>query len=102
MSSADVRFDPSGAPVAAGVPAPWRPVPVWRLLMIAARVVVALCGRLRVGGGIPARRRGTPVIVASNHIGTFDPIALVAAMRVRRWSPRLLAAAGLFRVPLVG
>ncbi|GIJ45622.1 1-acyl-sn-glycerol-3-phosphate acyltransferase [Virgisporangium aliadipatigenens] len=86
----------------AAIPAQWRPSSLWRALMVAARFAVALVGRLRVTGDIPAQLRGTPVIVASNHIGTFDPIALVAAMRVRRLSPRLLAAAGLFRVPVVG
>ena len=70
--------------------------------MLAARIVCAVLGRLRVTGDIPAHLRGTPVIVASNHIGTFDPIALVAAMQVRGVPPRLLAAAGLFRVPVVG
>ena len=38
----------------------------------------------------------------TNHIGNFDPIVLVAAMRTRRLAPRLMAAAGLFRVPVVG
>jgi 1-acyl-sn-glycerol-3-phosphate acyltransferase len=92
----------TGAAREAAVPATWWPSPVWRLLMIAARVAVAVVGRLRVTGDIAPALRGTPVIVASNHIGAFDPIALVAAMRVRRLSPRLLAAAGLFRVPVIG
>jgi 1-acyl-sn-glycerol-3-phosphate acyltransferase len=42
------------------------------------------------------------VIVASNHIGTFDPIVLVAALHKRRLAPRLLATAGLFRAPVLG
>jgi 1-acyl-sn-glycerol-3-phosphate acyltransferase len=59
-------------------------------------------GRLRVTGDLPPELRGTPVLMASNHIGNFDPIVLVAAMRTRRIAPRLMATAGLFRAPVVG
>ena len=41
--------------------------------------MVALVGRLRVTGDVPAALRGTPVLVAGNHIGNFDPVVLVAA-----------------------
>jgi 1-acyl-sn-glycerol-3-phosphate acyltransferase len=70
--------------------------------MVLARVVVAVVGRLRVTGDVPASLRGTAVLVASNHIGNFDPIVLVAALRTRRLAPRLLATAGLFRAPVIG
>jgi 1-acyl-sn-glycerol-3-phosphate acyltransferase len=40
--------------------------------------------------------------MAGNHIGIFDPLALVAAARVRRLAPRIMATAGVFRVPVVG
>jgi 1-acyl-sn-glycerol-3-phosphate acyltransferase len=86
----------------AAASSPWRAPVVWRVLMALSRVVVALFGRLRVTGDIPAELRGTPVIVASNHIGTFDPLVLVAALHARKLAPRLLAAAGLFRAPLIG
>jgi 1-acyl-sn-glycerol-3-phosphate acyltransferase len=80
----------------------WRAPRVWRVLMLVARIVVAVVGRLRVTGDLPPELRGTPVLMASNHIGNFDPIVLVAAMRARRIAPRLMATAGLFRAPIVG
>jgi 1-acyl-sn-glycerol-3-phosphate acyltransferase len=70
--------------------------------MVVARVAVALVGRLRVTGDVPAELRGRPVLVASNHIGNFDPVVLVAGLRARRIAPRLLATAGLFRAPVLG
>ena len=76
---------------------------LWRVLLVVARCVVALVGPLRVSGDVPDRlRHGAPLILASNHIGNFDPVVLVAAMRTRGLAPRLLAAAGLFRAPVVG
>jgi 1-acyl-sn-glycerol-3-phosphate acyltransferase len=84
------------------VPPSWRAPLVWRVLMVAARVLCALVGRLRVTGDVPAQLRGAALLVASNHIGNLDPIALVAAMHKRGMAPRLLAAAGLFRAPIVG
>lgn len=80
----------------------WRAPLLWRVLMVAARMLVACIGRLRVTGEVPASLRGTPVVVAVNHVGNFDPIVVVAAMRVRRLAPRLLATAGLFRTPVIG
>jgi 1-acyl-sn-glycerol-3-phosphate acyltransferase len=90
------------AEIGAAADPAWRGPLVWRVLMALARVAVALVGRLRVTGDLPAELRGTPVLMASNHIGNFDPIVLVAAMRVRRIAPRLMATAGLFRAPVVG
>jgi 1-acyl-sn-glycerol-3-phosphate acyltransferase len=75
---------------------------VWRLLLAAARVVCAVFCRLRVTGDVPGHLRGTAMIMASNHVGNFDPVVLVAAMYTRRMAPRILAAAGLFRAPVVG
>jgi 1-acyl-sn-glycerol-3-phosphate acyltransferase len=80
----------------------WQAPLVWRVLMTVARVAVTLVGRLRVTGDVPAQLRGTPILVASNHIGTFDPVVLVAALHTRGLAPRLLAAAGLFRAPVIG
>jgi 1-acyl-sn-glycerol-3-phosphate acyltransferase len=80
----------------------WQAPLVWRVLMVAARVLVGGVGRLRVTGEVPQSLRGTPVVVAVNHVGNFDPLVLVAAMRVRRLAPRLLATAGLFRAPVIG
>jgi 1-acyl-sn-glycerol-3-phosphate acyltransferase len=70
--------------------------------MVAARVLVACVGRLRVTGDVPQSLRGTPVVVAVNHVGNFDPVVVVAAMRTRGLAPRLLATAGLFRAPVIG
>jgi 1-acyl-sn-glycerol-3-phosphate acyltransferase len=83
---------------AGGWPAPL----VWRVLLVAARVLVGGVGRLRVTGEVPESLRGTPVVVAVNHVGNFDPIVIAAAMRVRGMAPRLLATAGLFRAPVIG
>ena len=81
---------------------PWRPPRFWRLLQVVARGVVAALARLRVTGDVPAELRGGPLLLAGNHIGNFDPIVLVAATRVRRIAPRLMATGGLFRAPVVG
>jgi 1-acyl-sn-glycerol-3-phosphate acyltransferase len=82
--------------------AAWQAPLVWRVLMVAARVLVGCVGRLRVTGEVPESLRGTPVVVAVNHVGNFDPIVVAAAMRTRRLAPRLLATAGLFRAPVIG
>ncbi len=82
------------------VPEPrWTPPRLWRLLLWAARgAVFALC-RLRVTGDVPARG---PLILAVNHIGALDPLVMMAACRVRRITPRIMATGGLFRAPVVG
>jgi 1-acyl-sn-glycerol-3-phosphate acyltransferase len=80
----------------------WRAPVLWRVLLAAARAATVAVGRLRVTGDVPDRLHDAPLIVASNHIGTFDPIVLVAALSRRGLGPRILATAGLFRVPLLG
>ncbi len=70
--------------------------------MRAARVVVASVCRLRVTGDVPDRLRNGPLILAANHIGSFDPIVLTAACARRRIAPRIMATGGLFRAPVVG
>jgi 1-acyl-sn-glycerol-3-phosphate acyltransferase len=80
----------------------WRAPVLWRVLLAAARVATGAVGRLRVTGDVPDYLRDAPLIVASNHIGTFDPIVLVAALSKRGLAPRILATAGLFRVPILG
>jgi 1-acyl-sn-glycerol-3-phosphate acyltransferase len=77
----------------------WRPPVLWRAAQLLARVLVALLARLRVTGKVAVPG---PVILAANHIGPFDPIALMAACRARRIAPRFLAMDNLFRVPLLG
>jgi 1-acyl-sn-glycerol-3-phosphate acyltransferase len=80
----------------------WRPPLVWRVLLVLARLAVPLVCRLRVTGDLSPAVRGGALILASNHIGMFDPLALVAACRVRRVAPRIMATGGLFRTPVVG
>jgi 1-acyl-sn-glycerol-3-phosphate acyltransferase len=43
-----------------------------------------------------------PLILAANHIGALDPVVLMAACRVRRVTPRIMATGGLFRAPVLG
>jgi 1-acyl-sn-glycerol-3-phosphate acyltransferase len=74
----------------------------WRILLVTARVVAGAVCRLRVTGDLSPELRSGPVILAANHIGPFDPIAVTAACRVRRIAPRLMATGGLFRAPVVG
>ncbi|WP_433224005.1 lysophospholipid acyltransferase family protein [Dactylosporangium sp. CS-047395] len=80
----------------------WRVPRTWRFLLVLARVVVAPVARLRVTGGLPAELRGGPVILAVNHIGPFDPVAVTAACQAAGLAPRLMATGGLFRAPVVG
>jgi 1-acyl-sn-glycerol-3-phosphate acyltransferase len=80
----------------------WTPPLVWRFLLLVARVLVPLFCRLRVSGDVPDVLRRGPLILAGNHLGTFDPVAFVAACRVRRVYPRMMATGGLFRTPIVG
>jgi 1-acyl-sn-glycerol-3-phosphate acyltransferase len=76
---------------------------------VTARVLLLPLCRLRVTGtplphvpapgGVPA---GGPLILAANHIGALDPVVLMAACRVRRIAPRIMATGGLFRAPVLG
>lgn len=98
MTSTHTAAPAAGAEIAAVWRVPWP----WRVLLVAARVFVPLFCRLRVTGDVPAALRGGPLVLAGNHIGIFDPIALVAACRVRRLAPRILTTGGVFRVPVAG
>jgi 1-acyl-sn-glycerol-3-phosphate acyltransferase len=60
--------------------------------------VYPLC-RLRVTGAVPPEG---PLILAVNHIGALDPWVVMAACRVRRVAPRIMATGGLFRAPVMG
>ena len=75
---------------------------LWRVLMRLDAWAVALTGRLEVTGDMPAALRRGPVLLAANHIGTFDVLVLVAACRQVGVTPRFMATAGLFEAPLVG
>ena len=80
----------------------WRVPPLWRFLLRLLRVLVPAFCRLRVTGDIPDKLRAGPLIVVSNHIGSFDPFVLIAACARKGLSPRFLATAGMFRVPVFG
>ena len=85
------------------VQARWRPPWLWRAAQLLARaVVVPIVCRLRVTGDLPDALRDGPLILAGNHIATFDPIAFTAASGRRGIPPRMMATGGLFRAPIVG
>ncbi len=81
---------------------PWRTPLTWHVLQTLARGVVGALARLEVTGDIPAPLRDGPLILAVNHIGPFDPIALSAATAAIGVHPRIMATGGLFRAPIVG
>jgi 1-acyl-sn-glycerol-3-phosphate acyltransferase len=79
---------------------PWRPTLPARLVPVLARAVLIPFCRLRVTGRPPVP--GGPVILAANHVGPLDPVVVLAACRVARVVPRVMASGGLFRAPLLG
>lgn len=89
-------------PPAVPAEAAWQAPLLWRMLVWLARIVVPAFCRLRVVDERPAELRGRPLILASNHIGTFDPLTLVAACGRLGVAPRILATGGLFRTRVVG
>jgi len=103
-ASIDPRaVDPvDAAPEPPGTVAPWRPPRFWLAMMWVARALAACVCRLRVTGDVPADLRGGPVILAANHIGSFDPVVLAAACGRLRLAPRIMATGGLFRARGVG
>jgi 1-acyl-sn-glycerol-3-phosphate acyltransferase len=80
----------------------WHPPLFWRGVQAVGRVFLHLFCRLRVTGDVPDEYRDGPLILAGNHIGTFDPFAAGVATRVRRLAPRMMATGGLFRAPVIG
>ena len=79
-----------------------RPPAVWRTMTRMDQGLVALTGRLRITGRIAPELRGRPFLMASNHIGVFDPFVLIAACRRVGVSPRFLLAGGIMDAPLIG
>ena len=105
MTTSDVPALQEPAPTPVSVPPvspAWHPPLIWRFLLRLARVVVPAFCRLRISGEIPAELRGRPYILACNHIGNFDPIALTGVFGRLGVAPRILATGGLFRAPFVG
>jgi 1-acyl-sn-glycerol-3-phosphate acyltransferase len=96
------REDADELPGVAAGGTTWVAPLLWRVLLVAARVFVPLFCRLRVTGDVPAGLRRGPLLLAGNHTGMFDPFALVAACRIRRLAPRIMATGGVFRIPVAG
>jgi 1-acyl-sn-glycerol-3-phosphate acyltransferase len=93
---------PTGAVTPDAGTSHWRPPLFWRFVLGLARAVLPLVCRLRVTGDVPDEWREGPLILAGNHIGTFDPVIFTAAARTRRIAPRMMATGGVFRVPIIG
>jgi 1-acyl-sn-glycerol-3-phosphate acyltransferase len=83
-------------------PVRWRAPLFWRAALVFARLAVPIFCRVRVTGDVPDGYRDGPLILAGNHVGTFDPIAFAAAAARRRLAPRMMATGGVFRAPIVG
>ncbi|MER6347412.1 lysophospholipid acyltransferase family protein [Streptomyces sp. NPDC001595] len=66
-----------------------------------AEVLVPTVGRLSVTAH-PAARFAPGSIVAANHTSLADPALVVAALRHLGAEPVIMAAAGLWRIPLLG
>lgn len=80
----------------------WRAPLLWRFLLRVLRILVPAFCRIRISGDIPTRLRRGPLIVVSNHIGTFDPFVLMVAAARIGLHPRFLATGGMFTAPLFG
>ncbi|MEV4122774.1 lysophospholipid acyltransferase family protein [Micromonospora sp. NPDC049645] len=80
----------------------WQPPLIWRAALLLARGLVGPLARLEVTGDVPAHLRRGPLVLAANHISPFDPVVLAAACQTRGIAPRIMATAGLFRVPVFG
>lgn len=80
----------------------WRVPWLWRVLLVAARLVVFASARLRVSGEMPAQLRRGPLILAANHVSPFDPVVMAAACRAVGVAPRIMATGGVFRAPVLG
>ncbi|WP_405721773.1 1-acyl-sn-glycerol-3-phosphate acyltransferase [Streptomyces sp. NBC_01537] len=71
------------------------------MLTAFARTVVPILGRLTVTTG-PVRTIAPGSIVAPNHAALADPGLVLAALRSLGTEPVVLAAAGLWRIPVLG
>jgi 1-acyl-sn-glycerol-3-phosphate acyltransferase len=80
----------------------WRTPPMWRFMLVLARIIVVPLCRLRVSGDIPASLRGRAVILAANHVSPFDPVVMTAALHKAGLAPRIMATGGIFDAPIAG
>jgi 1-acyl-sn-glycerol-3-phosphate acyltransferase len=83
-------------------PERWQPPLLWRFVLRLTLVVVPLVARVRVSTSMPYHLTRGPLILASNHIANFDPIAAMSACAQMRIAPRMMATGGLFRTPVLG
>nr|WP_308167594.1 lysophospholipid acyltransferase family protein [Catellatospora tritici] len=83
-------------------PSAWSPPPLLRFALLLATGVTRLLARLQVTGDLPREARHSALILASNHLSPFDPIAMAATFRRLRIHPRVMANAGLFKHPVIG
>jgi 1-acyl-sn-glycerol-3-phosphate acyltransferase len=74
--------------------------PVWPTAMQVSRALVRMLTRFQVTGTVAQGEK--PLIVASNHVSPFDPIALTAACHRVGLNPAFLAHDGPFRTPVLG
>lgn len=75
---------------------------LWRGMLRLDRALVRITGTLEITGDVPDELRGTPVLLAANHIGNVDALVLVAACAHRRLAPKFLVTGGLFDTPVLG
>ncbi|TCO56709.1 1-acyl-sn-glycerol-3-phosphate acyltransferase [Actinocrispum wychmicini] len=66
------------------------------------RYVVSMVGNLEVTGTVPAELLGRPLVMAANHIGTFDALVLMKACWEIGIAPRFMLAGGLLDAPVLG
>ncbi len=71
-------------------------------MLVMNQSVVALAGKLKVTGGMPAELFGKPLLMAANHIGVFDALVLLAACRRIGVAPIFMLAGGLLDAPMLG
>ena len=83
-------------------PRPQKTSPVWRAGTFVDSCIVRLVGKLEITGAIPPELRTRPMLIAANHIGVFDALVLIAALRKAGVNPRFLLAGGLLDAPVLG
>jgi 1-acyl-sn-glycerol-3-phosphate acyltransferase len=87
----------------AEIAGPTRRTPfTWQTLMTIDRAVVSVSGRVRVTGGVGRDLRGRSILLAPNHIGNFDALALIAACHKIGLAPKFLIAGGMMDAPVLG
>jgi 1-acyl-sn-glycerol-3-phosphate acyltransferase len=79
----------------------WRPPLLWRAALRVSTLITGAMSKLEVAV-VPGHEIGHGVILAVNHIGNFDPVALTAACAKVGIAPRFLAMEELFTTPVVG